>query len=248
MTLANQNLSVNSAGTQPETQTIYKIGGGAALFIILLGLLDIFIMFVPGTSVDPGTLSALDWFKQFEASWFIGLRNLGLFNMLTNTAMILIIFAFYIAHRQKYPSIAALALIFVCMGAAIYIANNTSLPMLALSRQYASASDETQKSLLVASARALLVREDLTAGAFAGFLFTEIACIITAILMLKGKIFNRSTAVIGLIGEGSLLIFNFWAAFIPQFYNFVLLVFGAGGGLVTLVWLSLVARRFFQLK
>ena len=66
-------------------------------------------------------------------------------------------FALYAALRKTNKPYALLALIIFLLGTAIFVSNNTALPMLELSRKYALA-DETQKSLLAAAGEAMLVR------------------------------------------------------------------------------------------
>jgi hypothetical protein len=227
-------------------KSLYRAAGVAALLAVLVGLLDIFMMFLPGTGVTPGTLSVTDWFSMFQGNWFLGLRNLGLFNLLTTSCTILVFFALYWVYRFVNPVYAALALILVCMGATIYIANNTALPMLNLSAQYTAATTDSQKALLITAARAVLAREDLTAGAFMGFFFTEIAAIMMAFVMLRGRIFSRWAAWTGIVGEASLLIFNICAAFVPALYG-TAMIFAMVGGPVSMVWLFLIALRLFRM-
>ena len=86
--------------SQPEHgdqiwKSIYKLGGIAALGAVLVGLLEILITFLPGGNTPQETV--LDWFILFQDNWFMGLRNLGLLNILLNTLAILIYFAIYAA-------------------------------------------------------------------------------------------------------------------------------------------------------
>jgi len=118
--------------------------------------------------------------------------------------------------------------------------------MLTLSQRYASAATEGQKALWAAAGQALLAREDLTAGAFPGFFIGEAAGLLMIGVILRGGIFHRWEAWIGLVGTASLLFFNICAAFIPALYDHVMLVFGAGGGLLNLVWYALIARRLLS--
>lgn len=229
-----------------EWRHVYRIGAAAALLIVLVGLLDTAMMFLPGTGAIPGDRTVVDWFKLLQSQWFLALRDMGLFNMLTMTCSVLVFFALWGAHRRVNPLMAALALLLVCMAAGIYIANNTALPMLTLSRHYAAAVDETQRALWAAAGQALLAQEDLTAGAFPGFLFGEIAGLLMAWVALRGGLFRRWQAWLGVIGTLCLLFFNICAAFIPAWYESIMPFFGAGGGLLSLLWYALIARRLMQ--
>lgn len=227
-------------------QNIYRVGAGAALLVVMAGLLDIFIMFLPGTGTSPGARTVSDWFNLFQSQWFLALRDMGLLNMITISCSVVVYFALLGTHRRIDPLGATLALILVCVGAAIYIANNAGLPMLTLSQHYAAATSEGQKALWTAAGQALLAKEDLTAGAFPGFFFVEIAGALMAVVALRGGLFRRWEAWMGIVATGCLLFFNFCAAFIPVWYDSVMLIFGAGGGLLSMVWYALIARRLLQ--
>jgi hypothetical protein len=237
------------AGAPPTAWTnIYRAGAAAALLIVLAGLTDIFIMFIPvaGTGTAPGVRSVVDWFTLLQSRPFVTLRDMGLLNMVTISCSVVVYFALFGLHRRSHPQAAALALILAGLGAAIYVANNTALPMLTLSRHYAAAASEAQKALWAAAGQAWLAREDLTAGAFPAFFFGEIAGLLMAVVILGGHIFHRWEGWIYLLGTACLLFFNICAAFIPSLYDRVMLIFGAGGGLLNLVWYILIARRLLS--
>ncbi|MCG2821838.1 MAG: hypothetical protein L6371_08190, partial [Candidatus Atribacteria bacterium] len=99
----------------------------------------------------------------------------------------------------------------------------------------------------VAAGKAMLVQaEDLTAGTFMGFFFTEVASIVMGMVMLRSKIFSKLTAFAGILGFGFLLVFNILAAFVPTIFD-VAMIFAMSGGLLSMAWFILIARRLFQL-
>lgn len=223
-------------------------GGVAALIPVVTSVLDIILSFMPiGAAPEPGKGSVLEWFALLQSSWFMGLRGLGLWNIITLSLTVPLYLALYGVFRRLHRAYAALAVVVFCIGASIYIANNPALAMLGLSRQYAEAITQAQKSMLEAVGQGLLARaEDFTPGAFLGFLIPEIAGLMMAILMLRGEVFSRLTAWFGMVGFGLLLIFTVWATFIPAAYDVALMV-AALGGLASIAWYVLVARRLFQL-
>lgn len=239
---------LEGVAARDEWKSVFRAGAVAALLVVLVGLVDIFIMFLPGTGANPGARTVVEWFDLLQTQWFIALRDMGLLNMITMTCSLLIFSALAGAHRRTTPLLASLGLILACIGAAIYIANNTALPMLTLSQHFAAASGESQRALWVNAGQALLAQEDLTAGAFPGFFFAEIAGLLLSVVALRGGIFRRWEAWLGLISTGCLLFFNICAAFIPALYEIVMPVFGAGGGLLSLVWYTLIARRLMRLN
>jgi hypothetical protein len=228
--------------------SLYKLGGIAALLGVLVALTDIGLTFLPLGAEQPGTMTAVDWFHLFQSNWFFGLRNLGLLpNILTLLLMLPLFLSLYVVHQQNQP-LAALAMILVVVGTAIYLANNAAFPMWALSTKYAQASDDAQRSLFAAAGEAILARgEDFTPGAFLGFALTEMATIVMSAAMLRGRIFSQAAACAGLVGGVLLTLFTVWATFIPSGYA-LSMVLAMIGGLSSIVWYVLTARKLFQLS
>ena len=247
-TLRMDTLMIGTETTGLAWQKFFRAGALAALLIVLVGLLDILIMFLPGTGTNPGTRTVEDWFTLLQTMPFLALRDMGLLNMITMSCSVMVFFGLFGVHRRISPRAAALALILVCMGGAIYIANNTALPMLTLSQHFAAAASESQRTLWASAGQALLAHEDLTAGAFPGFFFGEVAGALMAVVALRGGVFQRWEAWLGIVATGCLFFFNLCAAFIPAWYDSVMPIFGAGGGLLSLVWYILITRRLFQAR
>jgi hypothetical protein len=225
---------------------IYKIGGVAALSAVLVGLLEIVITFLPGGNATQETV--LDWFTLFQSNWFMGLRNLGLLNILLNTLGILTYFALYAAHREDpNQPYAALATIISFLGIGIFLATNRAFPMLALSNQYASATTDAQRAVLEAAGQSMLsVGQSHTPGAFLGFFLSEFAGVVISTVMLRSKIFSNVTAFAGIFGFGILLIFEFFSSFVSGLSK-VTMTLAMFGGLLSMAWYILIARRLFQL-
>jgi hypothetical protein len=227
--------------------SLYKVGGTVALIVVFVALLDIIITFFPGGATGSGTLTVIDWFMLFEDNWFLGVRNLGLLNIITTALMVPLFLALYAAHRRINKAYAGLAVILLFMGTTIYIANNQALPMLALSGQYAAATTEAQRALLVTVGQMMLAQaEDFTPGALPGFLFPSVGGIMMATVMLRGRIFSKLTAWAGILGSGCLLIFTLCATFVPASFDAVMIIAMAGGLLIMIYYIR-VSRRLFQL-
>jgi hypothetical protein len=251
MTVTTTTIHRNVSKTENQNagwQSLYRLAGATALLAILVALTDISLTFLPGGAGQPGTMTAVDWFTLFQDNWFLGLRNLGLLpNILTLCLMIPVFLALYAVHRHIDQPYAALALILSLLGTAIYLSNNAAFPMWALSAKYAAAETEAQRSLLAAAGEAILARgEDFTPGSFTGFLFAEAATFVISFVMLRGGIFSRGTAYAGILGGLFLTVFTIWSTFIPAFFEAALIV-AMIGGLASIVWYVLTARRLYQL-
>jgi hypothetical protein len=218
----------------------------AALLVLLTALVEILITFLPGGYTTAETVT--DWFALLQANPFLGLRNLGLLNIVMTAFGIPLVFALYWVHRKTSQSSAALAAILSLIGVAIFYATNRAFPMLALSAQYAAATSAAERAGLEASGQALLaVGQSHTPGTFLAFFFSEIAGILMAVVMLRGGLFKPAAALAGIIGYGFLLIFEVLSSFVPSSHN-PILILAMIGGLANMTWYVLIAARLFQLE
>jgi hypothetical protein len=235
-----------SENGQSKWNSIYKIGGMAAMSAVLVALLEIVITFLPGGNTPQETV--LDWFTLFQENWFMGLRNLGLLNIFLNTLGILTYFALYAAHREDpNQGYAALAIIISFLGIGVFLATNRAFPIFALSKQYADATTDAQRAVLEAAGQSMLsVGQSHTPGTFMGFFLSEVAGVVISIVMLRSKIFGTITAYAGIFGFGILSVFEFFSSFVAGLSS-VAMILAMLGGLLSMAWYILIARRLFQL-
>jgi len=231
--------------TDPVWKSLYRVGGMAALGTLLVGLVEIGITFLPGGNTP--CVTVFDWFTLLQNNSFMGLRNLGLLNILFNALAIPTFFALFVAHRKTSQTLAALTMIISFIGVAVFYATNRAFAMLDLSHQYALATTEAQRAILAAAGQAMLsVGQSHTSGTFIAFFLSEFAGLLISIVMLRDKLFSKANAYAGLLGFSFLLIFEICTSFVPGLRS-VAMIFAMLGGILSLVWDILVARRFFQL-
>ncbi len=228
-------------------KNLYKAAAVAVLISVCLMLLDIAVSILSKETTEFGALSATDWFAIFRGNWFSGLRNLGILNMFELILAIPMLFAIYVTHRNMSKLLVAFAIVLSLVGTAAYIANNAAIPMFVLSGKYRAATNDAQRSLIAAAGEAILARgEDFTPGAFPGFILGELATLAIAFVMLRGRIFTRAAAWIGMIGIGLLSVYTILATFFPASSSLNMLVAMLGGTMST-VWYILIAVKLFQL-
>src|SRR3990172_9374117 len=81
----------------------YRVGAIAAFVGVLFMISEIVITFLPGGGrVNPENVTVVNWFELFQDSWFLGLRNLGLINMIATTLLIPTMVALLGALRDKH--------------------------------------------------------------------------------------------------------------------------------------------------
>jgi hypothetical protein len=227
---------------------IYKLGGMAALLAMSANLADIILGFGGTDMVTYGTKSAVEWFAIYHNNWFRGIYALGILNILYMIAMLPVYFALFGAHYEKQAIAAALTVVIFLISMSMYISNNAAIPLLVISDKYSLAATDLQRTTLIAAGEAVLSRgEDFTAGAFIPLFLSGLAAIGISIIMLRGRIFGKVNAWIGLVGFTFLSLFTIIATFIPALYSFAFYFLGSIGGLLALSWFALVARRLLQL-
>jgi hypothetical protein len=133
------------------------------------------------------------------------------------------------------------------IGVATFLATNRALPMLELSRHYAAATTDAQRSMLAAAGQAMLsVGQSHTPGTFIGFLLSEVAGIAISLVMLRSGTFGNATACAGILGFALLLGFEICSSFVPASFDVAMIV-AMVGGLLSMAWYILIAKRLFQL-
>jgi len=235
--------------TDPSWKGILLLGAIAALLALAGTLTDIALTMIPGwdASSVPSTIQA--WFTQFQASPLLGLRNLDLLNVTIWLIEIPLVLALYGAHRRTNQASAALALIVVLVGTAVLVTSNAALPMLGLSKRYSTTLTDTQRLTLEAAGEALLARgAHGSLGAFVGFLLSSIGTLLMGLAMLKGKVFSRAAAWVGIVGIALLLSYVIASTFVPASGTVMLMVTAMPGGILMMVWNVLVAKKLFQLR
>jgi hypothetical protein len=232
--------------SQARWDRIYKIGGIAALGAVLVGLAEIAITFLPGGNAPHETV--LDWFALFQEHPFMGLRDLGLLNILLNTLAILIFFALWAAHRQSPDRpYAALAALIAMLGVGVFYATNRAFVLWDLSNRYAAGGTDAQRAAIEAAGLAMLsVGRSHSPGTFSAFFLLEAAGVMMSAVMLHSGIFSKAAAVAGLLGFEMLLLFEIFSSFVLGLGN-VTMILAMVGGLATMVWYILIARTLFRL-
>lgn len=235
----------NMEPPESERKRIYKIGGIAALLTVAVALVEMLLTFFPGGNASHETV--IDWFTQLQDNWFMGLRNLGLVNIVMFTFGIPMYFALYTAHLKVNKAFAAFSMIVSFIGVTVFFATNRAFSLLELSGQYAQATSDAQRAMFAAAGQAMLsVGRSHSPGTFVAFFLGELAGILMSVVMLRGGVFSKTTALVGIAGFSLLMIFEVCASFIPTITG-VAIIFAAGGGLLNIAWLVLLGRRLLQL-
>jgi len=230
-----------------QLKGIYLFGAITSVIVISGTLLDITVGSITGGNLSALPHSAVDRFTQLQSNPILGLYNLDLLNLIVQVMMIPSYVAIYAAHRKTVHGFALLSLIIFLTGTILFVAGNVALPMYELSVKYAAATSESQKMLFAAAGEAMLSRGTHgSLGVFIGFILPNLAGIIMSWVMLRGRIFNRITGWLGLLGSILISVYLVLVTFVPGVQTMATL-FAAPGGLMLMAWIVLFTIKLFKL-
>jgi hypothetical protein len=192
-----QNVIVSG---QSLWKPLFRIGGIAPLLTLVFYISEYaFIRW------DAFPSSTEEWFLLFQRSKLIGLFYLNSLDILSITLLGVMFLALYVALRDINQSYISVAAFFSFLGVTAFVVPRIAmLSMMTLSDQYAVAMTEAQQMRLLAAGEALGSLGTATPQTV-GFFFMSIGVLITSIVMLQDKTFNKVTAWFGILA--SLLTF-----------------------------------------
>ena len=194
---------------------------------------------------QPNTISG--WFILFQANPIIGLLDFWGLDVPMYAMFVIVFLALYAALKNVDKSRMAIACALALLGIAIFFSTNNPFSMLSLSRQFAAATTDANRSALLAAGEALLANTNQRAiGGFnMGLLLVSVAGLIVSSVMRRATSFRRLTAYVGILAFGFSLADYLRQAFTSSVIITLLLIFP--GALLIVVWFSLVGRRLLQL-
>ena len=225
--------------TDPTWTNFYKISGVATMVMMVLFLFDVICWIALG----PYPSTAEGWFTLLQENRLVGFLLLSFATFFGMILYYLTFLGLYRILRQVNTAYAALAALLAFVGLAILLVTNMAYTMVHLSNQYAVATTEAQR-VLILSAGETKIATAVTSVNIGGFL-VEGAAVIFSLLMLRSDVFGKKIASLGILGHGlDLIRIIMILSFLPERIGTILLMIG---GLPQLIWLFMVGRRFFQL-
>jgi len=225
---------LNAETTDSRWKNLYVIGGAAALASAALAITEVIIE-TSGSSLTSSPTTVLAWFTLLQSNRLLGLALLGVFESAFFPISVLMYLAFYPALRRTSISLTLSAFFINLIATAAYLSTNIAFAMLSLSNQYATATTDALRSMLLAAGQAMLATSQGT-GFNMSFVLGSIAGLVISIVMLKSKTFNKPTAIVGIIGNTLGIPISILGPIV-----------GAISGLFLLAWIILIGVRFLQL-
>ena len=223
----------DAANPDATWRWLYRVAGVAALISVLLLLVTIAVY-----TFSPPPSTVLGSFQQFQSNRLVGLIDLDLVMLVDSILMIPIFLALYVALRRASESFMALGTTLGLVGISVYLTTNPCFSMLSLSDQYAAATTEAQRAMIVAAGEAMLTT--WTGTAFdVSYVLGGIAGLIVAGVMLRSGVFGKGTAYVGIVLNALMLV--------PPTVGTIGLILSFLSLIPLAIWWVLVARRLFQL-
>ncbi len=228
------NQDTNTETSNSDWKGLYKVGAVAALLMFVLTIIQA-VFFI--TNPPPNTV--IDYFTLFQKSRILGLLDLDLLLIVINILLILIYLALYVALRRISKSYMTIALIIGLVGTTLFFASReATFGMLSLSNQYAAASTETERAILLGAGQALLTIYNGSAFDLS-YIFGGVVILIFSVVMVHSNIFSKLTAYVGIV-MGILML-------VPPTVGTIGLILSLISLIPTLIWLVPIARRLFQI-
>ena len=199
-----------------------------------------------GPVTPPTTVPA--WFTLLYSDPLVGLTWLNVFD-LVNYALVGVMFlALFVTFRRVNRSAVGIAAGLGLIGIAIYFASNQALALLSLSHQYTAATTAAKRALLLVDGQMFLdLNRFSSLGRYLSLLLIAVAGLLTSIVMLRSKVFNRATAYVGILASVFDLAYCLAFAFVPAVDGELLAIcFIPAAGLCLMIWHILIGRRLYR--
>ena len=231
-----------------DWKSLYRIGGLSALICAAMYLLASAV-YIPANLAGPPPGNVLEWFTLFQDHALSGLFFLGLADIAIMLLWGPLSLALYTLLKQANRTWTLIATGFVFVGMAVFLSTNTAFPMLSLSRQYAAAITEAEKSALLAAGRALIA---INEGNYWGMPLVWLGGLILSVVMLRSTVFGKAAAWVGILGMALLLLSVPFAGYtttgpMTAAVSAIVAISYAGGGLLSLAWYILIGMRLVRL-
>ena len=247
------NLVSDSESSDAGWKNLYRIGGAAALVAGIVFRRNLGVEISLFTAHKPPE-DVTGWFTLLQANRLLGLAYLHIFDVVNYALVALMFLALYALLRRVNPGQAAVAAVLGLLGIAAYFAANTAFSLLALSDRYAAATAADQQAALLSAGQALLALNRFSlagahpgSGGFLSLLLIAAAGMIFSLLMLRGKVFGRAAAVVGIVVSALDLAYCLGFVFLPAVGEVLAVACIPAAGFFYLVWHVMVGWKLLRL-
>jgi hypothetical protein len=216
-----------------------RIGGIAAFLMIVYSLAMMVQMVVLGGQPT----SAAQAFDLLQHHRVVGLLRLDLPTVAVLPLYYLLFLGLYAALWRTNRAQALISMSLVFAGLTLVLATPTALSMIPLSDKYAAATSDALKTQLLAAGEAIMAADIWHGtGAILGGVLLQCGAVVICCVMLRGGVFGKATAWLGIVMHGLDLAHIVGGLFLPVSGAVLLAVAGP----MYPIWLFLVGRRLLH--
>jgi hypothetical protein len=184
-------------------------------------------------------------FSMLNQNRLNGLLRLDILTVFVMPLYYLLFYSIYQALRKSNQEVVSLSTIIIFAGLTLFLATPSVFSLLHLSDKYALASTDIEKSQLLAAGQAIIASDMWHGtGARIGGILLQLGALTISIIMLKSKVFNKLTAITGIVTHG----LDFLHIIIGFFLPTIGVILMAVAGPLYLLWFPLIGVRLFRLN
>jgi hypothetical protein len=220
---------VNSSFSIKEYAGLLRIGAAFSWLTVAAILLSIISFFIWPPFPE-------DLIDVIARSHFAGIMSLDALYLVAVLFTLPLILCLYVILQNQNKALALLALISGIISVVLIVLARPIVEMVSLGDKYAHSIDKSEKAAYLAAFKSL---QELFNGTsyYLHIFFGNISFIISSVLMLKSEVFNKASAVLGIVTNS--IAFGIFVPTIGPFFGFVFLV-----GFIP--WLIIVSIRLLK--
>jgi hypothetical protein len=219
---------------------ICRVGGVAAFLLIIYSLATIVQMIALGGQ----PASAAQAFDLLHHHRVVGLLRLDLPTIAVLPLYYLLFLGLFAALRRSDLANALLSTVLAFAGITLVLATPTALSLIPLSDKFASATSDAARNQLLAAGEAIMASDIWhSTGAILGGVLLQCGAVLISVVMLRGRVFSKTTAWLGIVMHGLDLAHIVGGLFLPISGTILLAIAGP----LYPVWFLLVGLRLLQL-
>ena len=231
---------MDNSSPDSTKKTIFYLGGAVCMILIAYSLATLLVMTLIGG--PPQTIQ--ECFAMLQQSKINGLLRLDILTVFIIPLYYLLFYSLYVSLKNTDHALVTISTILTFAGVTLFLATPSAFSYLYLSDRFSTVTSELEKNNLIAAGEAILASDMWHGtGAIIGGLLLQTGAFLISVIMLKTNIFNKTTAITGIVTHGLDLLHIIIGFFLPAIGNILMFIAGP----LYLLWFPLVGIRLFKL-
>lgn len=226
---ADKNNALNYSGFR----TLYKISGIIAIINSIIIVLSVVLYMA-----FPQPETVLGWFEQFQRNRIVGMIQFDLLYLISNVIILPITLSLWLLLKKQNQWLALMGFVLGIIAIPTLIISRPIVEFAYLSDLYASAVTETVRNQYLAAGEVMLAKFN-GIGYHTHLILGVIGYLMLSVIMIKSPYFKKSTAYMGILGNGFSL-----GLYIPKI-GIGILLFSL---IFMLLWMILLSIDFIRLS